>query len=86
MESESKNPNPYSPLPAKTARIHGISGSTTSPLMRTRPIRGKKMATPHEPHHLHNNPEEIPVGKRHASADSMTRSSSDLPMTSLCSS
>jgi hypothetical protein len=45
--------------PPKTARIHGISGCTTSLIRGTRPIRGKKMATLDELHHLHNHYEEI---------------------------
>jgi len=46
----------------KTAHIRSISGCTTSLIRETRPIRGKKIATPNEFHSLHNHHAEIPGG------------------------
>jgi len=48
--------------PPKTARIHGISGCTKYLLKG--PIREKKMATPGELHHPHNQDLEIQSGTK----------------------
>jgi hypothetical protein len=48
----------------KTAPIHGISGCKTFLMKGTRPIRGKKMATHGEQHHLYNYQEEISGGTK----------------------
>jgi hypothetical protein len=55
-KSKPTTPTPanQSPTPPKTAHIHGISGCTNYLLKGTRPIKGKKMATLDELHHLHN--------------------------------
>lgn len=45
----------------KTARLHGISGSTKYLLNGTKPIVGKKLTTLDELHHLHDHYEEIIV-------------------------
>jgi hypothetical protein len=52
-------PSPASLPTPKTAHIHGISGSTKYLLRGTRPIKGKKLSTLDELHHLHNHYEEI---------------------------
>jgi len=60
-ERKPATPAPDNPPPAppKTAHIHGISGCTHYLIGGTRPIRGKKIETLDELHHLHNHYEEV---------------------------